>query len=127
MLLACQSCEQSNDSGVGIGQRLARSVDILQPQHAEMGVVRGRPGGQDVLLGQFGRGVNVGGPGLRSGGAAWKRDCGITRGTLRIPDTGNELSMAAGLRVEDLGAALPSTLAVDGSRGSQDELVGHVC
>ena len=62
----------------------------------------GRPGGQDVLLGEFGRGVNVGGPGLRSAGTARKRDCRIVRGPLRIPDTGQELSVAAGLRVEDL-------------------------
>ena len=89
--------------------------------------MRGGPGGQDVLLGEFGRGVYVGGPGLRSAGTARKRDRRFARGPLRIPDTGQELSVAARLRVEDLRAVLPSALAVDGSRRRQDELVGHVC
>ena len=35
--------------------------------------------------------------------------------------------MAARLRVKDLGAVLPSALAVDGSRRGQDQLVGHEC
>ena len=48
-------------------------------------------------------------------------------GPLRIPDAGQQLSVAARLRVEDLRAVLPSALAVDGPRRSQDELVGHVC
>ena len=67
-----------------------------------------------MLLGEFGRGVYVGGPRLRSAGTARKRDCGIVRGPLRIPDTGQQLCVAAGLRIEDLGAVLPSALAVDG-------------
>src|ERR1700679_2756518 len=86
----------------------------------------GGPGSQNVLLGKFGRGVNVGGPGLRSASTARKRNCRIFRGPLRIPDTGHELSVAARLGIEDLRAVLPSAFAVDGSRRREDELVGHM-
>ena len=124
-LLTCQSREESNYSGVRICQRLTRSVDILQTQHTEIGVMGSRPGGQDVFLGEFGRGVDVGRPGLRSPGATRKRDNGFAHRPLRVPDTGQELGVAARRWVEQLRAGLPSALAVDGSRRRQDELVRH--
>src|SRR5262249_18878429 len=113
-LLARPTREESDYSGVRIGQRLARPVDILQPQHTEIGVMRGRPRPQHVLLRQLGRGVNVGRPRLRPASTARKRHPRFTRGPLGIPDTSQQLSVAARPRIEGVCAASPSALAVDG-------------
>ncbi|GAA1886049.1 hypothetical protein GCM10009814_15000 [Lapillicoccus jejuensis] len=114
---AREAREERDDPRVGVAQRLARTVDVLQPQHDRLDADGERPGPQDVLLRELRRAVHA-----RRGRDHPRVAGGQRPKALGLPPPRLEHGVRAlpGLDRLPVGAD-PGALAVDGAARGEDD------